>query len=289
MSIRGYHIENGSFIKAKHGDKKQKKYTPKIPRCMINLITKGGAMSYLDQANASSLYITVGIILLLLTLLCVLFIIKSYRAGVKIGMKKEVLRRAITSSATFTILPSVSILLGVIALSGTLGVPASWLRLSVVGNLQYEATVANIAAENMGTKLDASYLNMNNLVTILLVMTIGIIWGCIFCIFLLKPYSNKLAKGTKVKAEGGKPGFASFAMTAMMIGLCATFIGSYIAEGILYKDIIPVVTLLVSGLFMSLFEYLSKKKGLVTLESFSLALSMLAGMASAVILGRIVL
>lgn len=244
-------------------------------------------MGYLSLANSLPLYLTTGVILLFISILCVVFIIKSYRAGLKLGMKKEVLRKAITSSATFTVLPSISILLGVIALSGSLGVPASWLRLSVIGNLQYEATVANIAAENMGTSLDASVLNMDNLVTILMVMTVGIIWGCILSITVLKPYSKNLAAGRSTGTDGEKKsgGFASWAMTAMMIGLCATFVGSYIARGVVYKDAIPVITLLVSGIFMALFEYLSKKKSMEVLESFSLALSMLAGMAAAVIAG----
>ncbi|MDD7271550.1 MAG: DUF5058 family protein, partial [Spirochaetales bacterium] len=123
-------------------------------------------MSYLQLANSFQMYLIVGIILLFIASTCIVFMRKSYKAGLKIGMDRKILNGAITSSAAFTILPSVSILLGVIALSGSLGVPASWLRLSVVGNLQYEATVANIAAENMGTKLDSSVLTMNNLVTI---------------------------------------------------------------------------------------------------------------------------
>ena len=143
-------------------------------------------MSYIEAANALPLYLIVGVILLFIAALCVLFIIKSYRAGVRIGMDRKVLRRAITSSATFTVLPSVSILLGVIALSGSLGIPASWLRLSVIGNLQYEATVAEIAANSMGLSLNATELTVSALSTILLVMTVGIIWGCLLSIFTMK-------------------------------------------------------------------------------------------------------
>ena len=69
------------------------------------------------------------------------------------------LKRAIISSATFTILPSISILLGVIALSGTLGVPFSWLRLSVIGALQYELNVAEIAAQSIGLSLSLIHIS----------------------------------------------------------------------------------------------------------------------------------
>lgn len=75
---------------------------------------------YLSQVNAGVLYLIVGIVLAFITVMCLVFLIKSYRAGIKIGMDKALLRKTIISSATFTLLPSISILLGVIALSGRL-------------------------------------------------------------------------------------------------------------------------------------------------------------------------
>ena len=101
---------------------------------------------YLSAVNSGQLYAIVAVVLAVMTAVCAVFLVKSYRAGVKLGMDKKLLRRTITSSATFTLLPSISILLGVIALSGSLGVPLPWLRLSVIGALHYETSVADIAA-----------------------------------------------------------------------------------------------------------------------------------------------
>lgn len=238
-------------------------------------------MSYLEAANSLPLYLIVGAILLFIALMCLFFIVKSYRAGVRIGMDRKVLRRAITSSATFTVLPSVSILLGVIALSGSLGIPASWLRLSVVGNLQYEATVAEIAANSMGLSLNSSSLDVSALSTILLVMTVGIIWGCLLSIFTMKKYSAKLSLGSR-EGNGSGGGYASWAMVAMMIGLCSTFVGSYVADAVVTEDLVPLFTVLISALFMALFELLSKR--FKVFENFSLALSMLLGMTGAVVI-----
>ena len=146
---------------------------------------------YLTLANSKTIYLIVAAILLFVALFCFTFIFRSFRAGVKMGMDKTVLKRAITSSATFTAIPSISILLGVLALGGNLGVPVAWLRLSVIGNLQYEATVAQVAAQGMGKTLDSALLSMDDLVTILLVMTVGIIWGCLLTIFTLKNILKK--------------------------------------------------------------------------------------------------
>ncbi|MCK9190473.1 MAG: DUF5058 family protein [Sphaerochaetaceae bacterium] len=239
--------------------------------------------NYLQIANAGKLYLIVGLVLAFVVGFCIFFLIRSYRAGISMGMDKKILRRAITSSATFTAIPSISTLLGVLALAGSLGVPVAWLRLSVIGNLQYEATVAQIAAEGLGKTLDSAVLNMSDLVTILLIMTIGIIWSCVFTALFLKPYTKKLA-GKKndgsVKKHG--PSFSSIAMVAMFIALCSAFIGNYVADFIVYGAEVPILTAIVSAIVMAIFEYLIKKKGHKGLESFSLALSMVIAMAASV-------
>lgn len=239
---------------------------------------------YLEAANSLPLYLIVAAILLFIAGVCVVFIVKSYRAGLKLGMDRKVLDKAMTSSAMFTILPSISILLGVIALSGSLGVPISWLRLSVIGNLQYEATVASIAAESMGLALDSSVLDMDALVTIMLVMTMGIIWGCVLSIFTLKAYSGKISSKSPDAEKKSGPSFASWAMVAMFIGLCATFLGSYVGRLFVYGEAVPVLTAVCAASASAVFDYLVRKKGMTGLESFSLALSMLFAMACAVVL-----
>ena len=123
--------------------------------------------SYLAGVNSGMFYLIVAIVLIFITTMCFVFLIKSYKTGVAIGMDPKALRKTITSSATFTLLPSISILLGVIALSGTLGVPFSWLRLSVIGALQYELNVAEIAATSIGLSgLNLNELSMGAFVTI---------------------------------------------------------------------------------------------------------------------------
>lgn len=246
---------------------------------------------YISSINSSALYLMVALVLAVMTAMCFVFLIKSYRAGVRLGMDKKVLRKAITSSATFTLLPSISILLGVIALSGSLGVPFSWLRLSVIGSLQYELNVAQIAAQSAGlTGLRLEELNPAVFVTIALVMTVGILGGIICCIFFLKGYLGKLKAAPKKEKTDAKPGFGAHATTAMFVGLCATYIGSYVGQAIPREgwDYMPLVVALIAGAAMAVFEYLIQKKGKAALENFSLAASMLIAMAAAVVIQLLV-
>ena len=215
---------------------------------------------YLSQVNAGVLYLIVGIVLAFITVMCLIFLVKSYRAGIKIGMDKAVLRKTIISSATFTLLPSISILLGVIALSGSLGVPFSWLRLSVIGALQYELNVAQMAAESIGlAALKPEAMSMGAFVTIALVMTVGILGGVVCCLFFLKKYLGKLQKAPK-KEKSGKPGFGAHATTAMFVGLCGAYIGAYIGEAItgrstdagLVRDFMPLVVAVIAAVVLVL-------------------------------------
>ncbi len=249
---------------------------------------------YLSSVNSGVFYLIVALVLGFVTVMCGVFLVKSYKAGVKLGMDKKDLKKIITSSATFTLLPSISILLGVVALSGTLGVPFSWLRLSVIGALQYELNVAEIAANAIGLDgLKVENLSMGSFVTIALVMTFGIIGGIICCIFFLKKYLGKISsKPKKEKKEGeeNKPGFGAHATTAMFVGLCAAYIGAYVGDAVPREgsDYMPLFTAIVAGLVMAVFEYLIQKKNMKALENFSLAASMLVAMAAAVVLQLVV-
>ncbi len=257
---------------------------------------------YLKSVNAGYFYLVVALVMTFITVMCVVFIVKSYRAGLKLGMDKKVLKKTIMSSATFTLLPSISILLGVIALSGTLGVPFSWLRLSVIGALQYELNVAEIAAQSIGLSgLQLSSLSPKAFITIALVMTLGILGGIFCCVFFLKKYLSKINKKSKVdekvandevsKEEGEKkPGFGAYATTAMFVGLCAAYIGSYVGKAIPREnfDVMPLIVAIIAALCMSIFEYFIQKKGKKILENFSLAASMLIAMAAAVLIEMLI-
>ncbi|MCP1101861.1 Na+-transporting methylmalonyl-CoA/oxaloacetate decarboxylase gamma subunit [Aequitasia blattaphilus] len=247
--------------------------------------------SYRQIANSGLLYLVVGMALLFIVIMSLVFLVRSYRTGMKIGMDKKILNRAILSSATFTVLPSISILLGVIALSGTLGIPFSWLRLSVIGALQYELNVASIAAESIGLSgLRVGEMNGQAFTTIGLVMTFGILGSLICCIFFLGRYLKRFQKPKKntEKEEGKKPGFGVHATTAMFIGLCSAYIGAYVGDVVRNQNYLPLLTAAVAAVVMAAFEYFTNKKNLKMLDNFSVAGSMLIAMTAAVFLHKMI-
>ncbi len=262
----------------------------------------------LQELNSPVLYLICGAIILFVAVTCVIFMVRAYRAGKAIGMDPARLRRTVTSSMTFSFLPSVGILLGVIALSGSLGTPWPWLRLSVIGALHYETQVAEAAAEAVGIgRLSAESMTPRAFSTIALLMSVCIMWGMVLSLFFNKRYTSRLQsresdekgpeqkKGeesrnnARKKAAGAS--FADTAMTAMFIGLISAYLGSYIGGFVsgngkfaFHGDITPIMVCLVSCVVMGLLTAIAERKNQIWLESFSIALSMFAGMTAAVLL-----
>lgn len=243
-------------------------------------------MSILAQLNSPPMYLICGGIIAFVALVCVFFMLRAYRAGIAIGMDATKMKRTIAASATFTLLPSVGILLGVIALSGSLGTPLPWLRLSVIGALHYETQVAEAAAEAVGLSgLNATEMTAEAFTTIALLMSFCIMWGMLFSILFTRRYLGRLS-GRESGGNGGGSNVGDIAMTAMFIGLVSAYMGSYIGDAVRGSgDFLPLVVAAVAAVAMSGFLYLAEKRQLAWVESFSIAGSMIVGMAAAVLFG----
>ena len=259
-------------------------------------------MTVMEQLNSSGMYLICGGIIAFIAIVCVVMMVRAWRAGKALGMDVTKMRRAVTSSATFSVLPSIGILLGVLALSGSLGTPWPWLRLSVIGALHYETQVADAAAEQLGIRLGADPMTLTAFSSIALLMSICIMWGMILSALFNRRYLSRLQR--KPAENKPKGGFGDRAMAAMFIGMVSAYIGSYVgafvsqrpvpgAEGIRYVSApfsfqgnwTPLVVVAVAALAMAVFTYFSEKKGKAWLDNFSIAGSMLIGMLAAVAIG----
>lgn len=236
--------------------------------------------NFFSQANSATMYIACGSVIILVMLCCITFLISAYKEGVKINMDKTVLKKVITSSALFTVIPSIGIFIGVITLSGSLGVPVPWLRLSVIGALHYEIMSADIAGKAAGlSSLSGELMNMDLLLTMFLVMSIGIIWGGIFCVVGLKKYQKKIKNSTGKDDKWGQIIF-----NALFIGMVCAFIGISFADA-RNNYITSIVVTIVSFIAMGVCDYLINKKKIHKLDSFALSISMICGMAVAIMIG----
>ena len=265
----------------------------------------------LKVANSWWMY-TLGVVVVVFVLAgCAFFIINAFKEAKKMNMDQKVLKKVILNSAVFTILPSISILIGVVALSGTLGVPLPWIRLTVIGALHYEGAAAEAVFDAIGT----SQVTAQVFVTIAFVMTLGILTGPLFCLFGFKAYDKKVLSKAKAKEEEPevkseevaieekpkKKGFGDILFNAVFIAMLSSFLavdfvdllktGKINSEGVAYtpmESFIPSIVIVVTFISMFVCDILEKKCNQKWLSSFSLGLSMIVGMASAVLVNYIV-
>ena len=239
------------------------------------------------HVNHPVLYLLAGVLILAVWGQSVFFLLKALKRSKEIGMDQTKIRKTIKTAAVFTIAPAVSIVISVITLAKSLGIPLPWLRLSVVGSLSYEAIAASNAVSAMGLelgKIDA--LTAQQYVNISLVMTISILVG----IWLVPAIGKKLLGGmSKLEAKDKK--WSEILQNAMFIGMIAAFLGFVFCDfSRLWipgdyaptSGLIPVGVMAVSAIVMVVLGLLMRKPKLKWLGDYALPISLILGMASAI-------
>jgi len=232
------------------------------------------------SVNDPFLYIAVGVILLLVLLQALFFLVRAWRRALALGMAKATLRKVVKTSATFTVIPAVSILIGVVALSRKLGLPLPWLRLSVIGAITYETPAAEAAARAVGTSIGdtAKLLTASQYGLIAWVMTLGIMAGVI-----LTPILAKRLLGGVDKLEKRDRKWSDIFMNALFMGMIAAFLGMIfggVTAGL--TGWIPVFVMLAAAALTLLMGLAIKLWHWEWLTDYVLPVSMVGGMALAI-------
>ena len=239
------------------------------------------------SVNHPLLYLMAGFLVAVVLGQSVYFLVKALRRSKQIGMDQAKIRRTMKTAAVFTIAPAVSIVISVITLSKSLGIPLPWLRLSVVGSLSYEAIAASNAVSAMGLTLGKiDQLTAQQFVNITLVMTISIMMG----IWLVPAIGKKLLKGMS-SLENRDKKWADIFQNAMFIGMISAFLGFVFCDfSRLWipgdyaptSGLVPVCVMIVSAAVMVVCGLLMKKPKFSWLGDYALPISLILGMASAI-------
>ena len=237
--------------------------------------------------NHPVLFVLAGLLVAVVLGQSVYFLLKALRRSKELGMDQTKIRKTIKTAAVFTIAPAVSIVISVIALSKSLGLPLPWLRLSVVGSLSYEAIAAENAVSAMGLslgKIDA--LTAQQYVNVTLVMTISILVG----IWLVPVIGKKLLGGMSSLSKRDAK-WAEIFQNAMFIGMIAAFLGFVFCDfSRLWipgdysptSGLVPVAVMGVSALVMVACGLLMRKPKLKWLSDYALPISLVLGMIAAI-------
>ena len=230
------------------------------------------------STNHPILFVMAGLIIAAVLAQSAFFLYRAVKRSKELGMDQSIIKKTIRSAIIFTIAPAVSILVGVIILSKKLGIALPWLRLSIIGSLSYET----VAAETTIKQLEGGVNNASAYVTVLWVMTLGIMAGLI----LVPLCTKKIQKGLK-KMENKDKKWGEIFNNAMFLGMISAFLGYVFCDvtnvfGGDTSGLIPVCVMAASMLLMVICGLIAKLTKIRWITDYALPISLVGGMASAI-------
>ncbi len=228
-------------------------------------------MEFMQIAESPSLYILVGVFGIgAVLIMAVVFLRKSWIRANELGYTHDQLKDVVKSSLSFSLVPSIAIVVGFFSLAAMLGVPWPWYRLSVIGSVAYEIMAADMALSSIGRELvNASGTDFT---LMMYVMSVSITGGLITILFLGK----KLQEGT-LKLKEKDAHWGALANSCFMLTIVVVLVIPMILEGG-----VSLLTLLSSALIAIILSLLVKA-GAKWLSSFVLAICLIGAMASSVL------
>ena len=232
-------------------------------------------MASMKDIISSPILLTMVIIgLLYIVGFSLVYLKKAYSHCLELGISKTELKTVIKSSLVFSIVPSLSIVVGLFALISILGTVWSWWRLSVIGSLSYESLISSSVASAIGYATNAEMLENatgRQFGIVMILMSIGMLSG----FFILIPFGRKLSMSV-VKTENSSSWKYVLSGTFMLC-LFAVYI-----PVLLIGDTIQASVMLTGLVIAVVLGILASKPRLRWLNEFIMAFSMIGGMISSI-------
>ena len=255
------------------------------------------------DVNSPIIFIMVGIIILAVLCQSIFFLVRAIKRAKEKNMDKAIIKKTIISSTLFTIAPAIAIVVGVISLSKSLGIAVPWLRLSIIGSLSYELISAQNALTAFGVAMGEKITDPQIFVTVLWVMTIGIITGLVLPQLLTKKIQNGM-----IKIEQKDKKWAEIFNNAMFLGMISAFLGFVFCDvgrlwlstdgvytttekvnGVVTEvqytntsGLVPVCVMLSSTVVMLILGLIAKKTKARWINDYALPICLIVGMALAI-------
>ena len=201
---------------------------------------------------------------------------KAYDHCLELGITRKELSNVIKSSLIFSVVPSLSIVVGLFVLIAVLGSVWAWWRLSVIGSLSYETMISSSIAQVLGYASSAEMLESatgRQFGVVMILMSVG----------MLLPLGKKLCKSVdRSAAESGGSTWKNVLSGVFMLVMFSVYIPI-----LLFTDNVQAAVM-ITGLVIAIgVGVLAKRPGLAWLNNFVMAFSMLGGLISSLAWVRI--
>lgn len=228
-------------------------------------------MNFMDIANSSVFWGITFLAIFMVVTQSLLFLKKSYKAGLKMGISKEIMITAFKTGVISAIGPSIVIVIGMISLLVTVGGPTALMRLAYIGNVVYELMSVGFAADAFGVTRNT--VTPEVFVTSLWCMSIGCVGWILFTIL----FTDKMDI-VRDKIVGGKKRMIPVVSSAAMLGAYGYFNAGYIIS--LDSN---TVAILVGFFTMTGIILIYRRTKIKFLNEWGLTFAMFTGMLSTIL------
>jgi hypothetical protein len=213
--------------------------------------------------------------ILYIAFIIVLTLRKAWKRALDSGYSKDWLWRIVKASVYHALIPALAVLSGFFVLVPMLGIPFSWLRLSIIGNIAYEILSADIAL-NFAAKT-ALNATATDFVLVMYVMAIGIMGGMLMS-FLLSARIQKGGLRMKMRdRRWGALGISTYMETIVIV----------FAAPILLSFSPAALSLITAAVLALLLNWLFKKNILRRFSEFGLTVNILCTVTLSVLWDKI--
>ena len=236
--------------------------------------SEGITMTMKDIISSPLLLALVIIGLVYIVGFSIIYLKKAYDHCLELGISREEVKNVIKSSMVFSVVPSLSIVVGLFALISVLGTVWSWWRLSVIGSLSYESLISSSVASTLGFATNAEMLDLatgRQFGVVMILMSIGMLSG--FAILL--PFGKKLSKSVDRSDDSNTWKYVLsgvFMLCLFAVYIPVLLIGDTVQAAVMITGLVIAIAL----------GILAKKPGFGWLNNFIMAFSMIGGMVSAI-------
>ena len=228
-----------------------------------------------DLINSPLLLILVVVGLGYITAFSVVYLLKARKRALELGITAKEIADVIKSSLIFSIVPSLSIVIGLVALAASLGTVWAWWRLSVIGSLSFESQIASSLAAALQYTSTTDMVNNasgREFGVIMILMSVGMLSGFL----ILLPMGKKLMTSVDNSKQGN--GWSQVLSGCFMLTLLAVYVPLLLICDT-YQALVMVTGLIVA-IVLGIF---AKKPGMAWVNNFIMAGSMIVAMVSALL------
>lgn len=231
-------------------------------------------MDYASSVNSFSLTAFVGIILILVTIVCILFLKKGWREAKRLGITDQELKKIVVNCIGISLVPSIPIVLSVIVMVPVLGIGLPWLRTSVIGSANNELISATMAAEATGVEFTATTMTLEAWVNAAWSMTLGCSIALPIVLVVLKPVCRTYDTFRKKDSRW----ISIFSLCALVTVIAAFSISNAV------KGAIPTTVILSCFVFSYVCDIAAKKPELKWLKDYCFPMTILFGLIVSMII-----